>query len=123
MYDDGNQSICLPYSPFVFIRCIKPIKIHLKAHKIGFHHNFKSPNCNFGPRHMDWNDFYWDFYSILRVLRWVLMGFMHTIQGFHWGLLDGGECSPPEGGILGDGGGNAPPLRGGILGDGGGNSA
>jgi len=69
MYHDGNQSICLPYSPFVFIRCIKPIKIHLKAHKIGFHHNFKSPNCNFGPRHMDW----------------ILLGFLFNFKGFKVG--------------------------------------
>ena len=41
------------------------------------------------------------------------MGFMHTIQGFHWGLLDGVGMLPPlrgegvRGGILGDGGGIA----------------
>ena len=55
--DDGRQSDWLLYPQSVHIKPIKPMKTHLKTHKIGpkigFFRHFKSPNPDFGPRRMD----------------------------------------------------------------------
>ena len=56
VYDDANQSKWLPHPQFVHI---KPMKPHLKTHKIGFSRDFKSPNPDFGPRHMDLGVGWW----------------------------------------------------------------
>ena len=59
MWDDGNWFKSLPNPQFVCMKPIKPLKKHLKTHKIGqkigFHHNFYEQNTNCWSKCIDWD--------------------------------------------------------------------
>ena len=61
--NEGKWSTVIHYPHFVCRKPIKPMKTHLKTHKIGpkigFSHNFKLLNLDFGSRHMDLGVGWW----------------------------------------------------------------
>ena len=81
MWDDGNWFKSLPNPQFVCMKPIKPLKKHLKSHKIGqkimFHRNFQEQNTNCWSKCM-WNN--GDWFKSLPNLQFVCMKPIKTTE-------------------------------------------